>query len=282
MGERHIILFVLPAHTSHVLQPMDVGCFGPFEKIYCNLRYTYMREHSTKGIEKHCICRLGCQAYTRALTQANLQASFRKCGIFPFNRHAVNKSHFVPAQLFKSSEDQAVLLEESNNTNKRKSSEVTDVTLPPSATGFFSQLEENMFSIAKPTKKRKVMSAIVGGRAITDDSTFEKMKDHQKSHPPPKKQIQKKSSVVKRSSKDSPKPSTSGTAKLPPTQVDTDSDSNTDDDEVGCHCNLFQPVEIKESASIMFVTWAQCTHPTCQHWSHLKVLHPCTSCPPKF
>ncbi|XP_060588807.1 uncharacterized protein LOC132744202 [Ruditapes philippinarum] len=30
--QEHIILFILPAHTSHVLQPMDVGCFGPFEK----------------------------------------------------------------------------------------------------------------------------------------------------------------------------------------------------------------------------------------------------------
>ena len=28
---QHIVLFVLPAHTSHVLQPMDIGCFGPFE-----------------------------------------------------------------------------------------------------------------------------------------------------------------------------------------------------------------------------------------------------------
>lgn len=27
---RNIILFVLPAHTSHFLQPLDVGCYGPF------------------------------------------------------------------------------------------------------------------------------------------------------------------------------------------------------------------------------------------------------------
>ncbi|XP_045201837.2 uncharacterized protein LOC123555230 [Mercenaria mercenaria] len=28
---RNIILFVLPAHTSHLLQPLDVGIFGPFK-----------------------------------------------------------------------------------------------------------------------------------------------------------------------------------------------------------------------------------------------------------
>ena len=32
--EHNIVLFVLPAHTSHILQPMDVGCFGPFTKIF--------------------------------------------------------------------------------------------------------------------------------------------------------------------------------------------------------------------------------------------------------
>ncbi len=31
-----IILFVLPAHTSHVLQPLDVSCFGPLDRMYNN------------------------------------------------------------------------------------------------------------------------------------------------------------------------------------------------------------------------------------------------------
>jgi len=30
----HIILFVLPPHCSHILQPMDVSCFGPFENAW--------------------------------------------------------------------------------------------------------------------------------------------------------------------------------------------------------------------------------------------------------
>ena len=30
--ERKIILFILPAHTSHILQPLDVSCYGPLQK----------------------------------------------------------------------------------------------------------------------------------------------------------------------------------------------------------------------------------------------------------
>jgi hypothetical protein len=29
--QQNIVLFVLPPHTSHILQPMDVECFGPMQ-----------------------------------------------------------------------------------------------------------------------------------------------------------------------------------------------------------------------------------------------------------
>lgn len=36
-AKRHnIILLVLPAHTSHILQPLDVGCYGPLSRILSN------------------------------------------------------------------------------------------------------------------------------------------------------------------------------------------------------------------------------------------------------
>jgi len=30
----NIVLFILPAHTSHLLQPVDVACYGPFQRMY--------------------------------------------------------------------------------------------------------------------------------------------------------------------------------------------------------------------------------------------------------
>ena len=32
--EQGIIIFILPAHTSHILQPMDVACYGPLQAAY--------------------------------------------------------------------------------------------------------------------------------------------------------------------------------------------------------------------------------------------------------
>ena len=31
--ENKIVLFVLPPYTSHLLQPSDVGCYGPFKSV---------------------------------------------------------------------------------------------------------------------------------------------------------------------------------------------------------------------------------------------------------
>ena len=32
--EQSIITLCMPAHSSHILQPLDVGCFGPLKKAY--------------------------------------------------------------------------------------------------------------------------------------------------------------------------------------------------------------------------------------------------------
>ncbi len=95
--QHHIVLFVLPAHTSHVLQQMEVGCFGPFFRIYNNLRHKYIRENATSSIDKHSVCQLGCKAYSLSLAPSNLQSSFRKCGIYPFNSSAATVMDFVPS-----------------------------------------------------------------------------------------------------------------------------------------------------------------------------------------
>ena len=47
----NIILFVLPAHTSNASQPLDLGCFGPFQKIYNAEYHKYIRKL------ENCVCK---------------------------------------------------------------------------------------------------------------------------------------------------------------------------------------------------------------------------------
>ena len=43
--EHNIVLYVLPAHTSHALQPLDIGCFGPFQRIYNTQCHKFIRDN---------------------------------------------------------------------------------------------------------------------------------------------------------------------------------------------------------------------------------------------
>jgi hypothetical protein len=91
----------LPPHTSHILQPLNVGCFGPFQKTYDNLKAKFMREKSSSSIPKHSVCNLGYKAYMLSLTPTNLCSSFRKCGIYPFDPSAVDAVNFLHSKVRK-------------------------------------------------------------------------------------------------------------------------------------------------------------------------------------
>ncbi|MES9882742.1 MAG: hypothetical protein ABW185_17890 [Sedimenticola sp.] len=91
--ENNIILFVLPPHTSHILQPMDVGCFGAFAKIYSDECQRFQRSNGTV-VNRYNVCAISSKAYTKALSPVNLQAAFRKSGVYPFNPSAIDATTF--------------------------------------------------------------------------------------------------------------------------------------------------------------------------------------------
>ncbi|XP_041366783.1 uncharacterized protein LOC121381522 [Gigantopelta aegis] len=80
--ENDIIMFILPAHTSHILQPMDVACYGPLQKIYNNECHKLMRE-TPAMVTRYDICSLACKSYSNALSAENLQSAFRKTEVYP-------------------------------------------------------------------------------------------------------------------------------------------------------------------------------------------------------
>ena len=69
--KNNVILFVLPAHTSHVLQPLNVGCYGPMQHIYNAQCHKFLRENPASKITRYNVCSLACHAYSSALSVVN-------------------------------------------------------------------------------------------------------------------------------------------------------------------------------------------------------------------
>ena len=86
--ESGVIMLSLPLHTTHRLQPLDVSFFKPLQTYYGQEGDKWLRSHAGRGITTYHVSELLGAAYLRAATMANAVNGFRKCGIWPCDRHA--------------------------------------------------------------------------------------------------------------------------------------------------------------------------------------------------
>jgi hypothetical protein len=86
--ENKIITLCMPPHSSHLLQPLDVGCFAPLKKGYGRQAENLMRNritHITKIEFLPCFK----AAFDAAVTKSNILGGFRGAGLVPHDPEAV-------------------------------------------------------------------------------------------------------------------------------------------------------------------------------------------------
>jgi hypothetical protein len=86
--DNKIITLCMPAHSSHLLQPLDVGCFAPLKKAYGRQADNLMRNkitHVTKTEFLPCFI----AAHNASITKSNIQGGFRGAGLVPHDPEAV-------------------------------------------------------------------------------------------------------------------------------------------------------------------------------------------------
>ncbi|XP_045195071.2 uncharacterized protein LOC123550708 [Mercenaria mercenaria] len=272
--QMNIIIFVLPAHTSHILQPLDVACYGPFQRIYNNLCHKVMRQTSA-AITRYNICEIACKAYSKALCAENLHAAFQRTGIYPINKEAIPKEHMIPSEVFCS---QTVANEDGNDSDATVEGGITTNAATPEDLFEKQTLKLKNVKSKLINKPRKTMSKLVSGKELTSDEVCEAIqqhiKDQQKPTKKPAKKTAKMSKLVKKSPMKksvSPKPGPSHINLLASSESSCDED--IEDEEKCCVCGLFTPTALANAVSITFAKWAQCDgmvngYP-CNHWTHL-------------
>ena len=79
-----IVLLCLPPHTSHLLQPLDVGLFGPLKKVLSAKLDPLIRTQVAR-IQKPEWVNAYAQARVATFTSGNVWGGWRGAGLFPFN-----------------------------------------------------------------------------------------------------------------------------------------------------------------------------------------------------
>ncbi|KAF8248260.1 hypothetical protein K440DRAFT_548654 [Wilcoxina mikolae CBS 423.85] len=77
-----------PGHSTHLLQPLDVGLFAPLQNAYGEAVVQHMKETCT-GVAKGTFWAFYCAAEAKAYTKSNIKSAWRATGIVPYNPDAV-------------------------------------------------------------------------------------------------------------------------------------------------------------------------------------------------
>jgi DDE superfamily endonuclease len=92
-----VFIFCLPPHTTHCLQPLDVGIFGPFQTMFAGSVDEFVEKHGT-GLMKAAFVSIYLDAWEAAFTQTTIRNAFWKCGMNPLNPDIFPKSSFTLSQ----------------------------------------------------------------------------------------------------------------------------------------------------------------------------------------
>ena len=74
----------MPPHSSHLLQPLDIGCFGPLKTAY-GRAIEHLIRCSITHVSKTEFFPAFYAAHAAAMTRSNIDGGFRGAGLVPLN-----------------------------------------------------------------------------------------------------------------------------------------------------------------------------------------------------
>jgi len=86
--DHDILILLLVPHSSHIMQPLDVGIFGPLKRAMSSQLDPIFRTgirtlHKAEWMESYV------EARKKAITPSNILGSWRGAGLYPINKHRV-------------------------------------------------------------------------------------------------------------------------------------------------------------------------------------------------
>ena len=89
----NVHLVLLPSNTTHVLQPLDVGVYGPLKQVWKKILAEYKLETRAGNIGKEEFPQLLHKLWRRSFKPRHMQGGFRETGLFPLRRWCSKASY---------------------------------------------------------------------------------------------------------------------------------------------------------------------------------------------
>jgi len=89
-GQARIIIALFPSHSTSLMQPLDVGCFGPLSVAYLQaLEILQSSLLLASSMTKADFWRLFEQVWKASLTKINIISAFAAAGVYPIQARKV-------------------------------------------------------------------------------------------------------------------------------------------------------------------------------------------------
>ena len=98
MMEFNIHVLAIPAHTSHLTQPLDDVPFANLKTQWNANLLAYLFDNVGAACPKVIFLMCFWPAWHTSITVANIQAGFRETGIFPVNRNKISPALLASSQ----------------------------------------------------------------------------------------------------------------------------------------------------------------------------------------
>ena len=187
--EQGVVLLCLPSHTTHVLQPLDVGAFGPVKTAWAKILKEYKMETCAAVVDKTEFPNLLRKLWDASFQPHHLSAGFRRAGLFPLCQDSIPKSSYAPA-VPQSRDHDGQLTSTPQPSNAHDSLHTVEVSvkccdcftetqLTPVRVylqGYFAKLIGDTKANGRKTVRRRV-KPLYSGEALTTDEIYERLED---------------------------------------------------------------------------------------------------------
>lgn len=262
--KNHVILFCLPAHCTHRLQPLDVAFFGPLATYYDQEVTTWLKAHPGRTVSIYQISSLFTRAYNKAATVGIALSGFKATGISPLNPNIFPDHLYLPSAATDIPEDDTIYEQQSKNEKKMLTNPLNcDAIASTSGNVFVEAYSENektdvsellnelspvpiaSVSSSSRHKKKNTYQSV-----LTESPFLNELKEKEAEKKEKERRKSERAKVKRRIAIDS--------SDDEPTFDNDDTDS-----DVGClYCNeLFSQSRHREQ-------WIQCQQ--CRQWAHAE------------
>lgn len=91
-------IYTFPSHTTHKLQPLDVGVFGPLQRAWQGRCVEILQQRNTE-VTQHEFVREYLAVRNKVFTPTLIQKAFKNSGIHPLNPDIFTPEDFAPSQI---------------------------------------------------------------------------------------------------------------------------------------------------------------------------------------